>query len=273
MDQIILDGLKFWGCHGITPEEKNKPQPFEVHLVLYRDLSRAGQTDSIDDTVDYSQVFADIRHIVEKESFNLLEKMADRIAAHVLGLNKVITARVTVKKLKPPIGGEYRSFGVSIERKRVAGTAYLGLGTNLGDREKNLTEAAGYLEKLTSTRVLKYSSRYYTSPWGKTDQPEFLNQAAAVETYLTPRELLQEMLDIETLMGRKRLEKWEPRIIDLDLLLYGRQTIQEPDLTIPHPYLTQREFVIRPLLEIEPDLQLPDGRLLKSEAGGVRSER
>ncbi|NLB17739.1 MAG: 2-amino-4-hydroxy-6-hydroxymethyldihydropteridine diphosphokinase [Syntrophomonadaceae bacterium] len=263
MDQIILDGLEFWGCHGITAEEKSQPQPFEVELVLGRDLSRAGRTDSIDDTVDYSRVFADICFIVEKESFNLLERLAARIAEHVLGYDKVIMARVTVKKLKPPIAGKYRSFGVSIERKRVACTAYLGLGTNLGDREKNLTEAVGFLEKLTSTQVLKYSSQHYTAPWGKINQPEFLNQVAAVETFLTPQELLQELLDIETMMGRQRLEKWGPRIIDIDLLLYGNQIIQEPNLIIPHPYLTQREFVLIPLLEIEPDLRLPDGRCLK----------
>ena len=142
--------------------------------------------------------------------------------------------------------------------------AYIGLGSNLGDREATLREALQRLGGLDGIDVAAVSSFRETDPVGRLDQPRFLNAAAALETKLSPRELLGCLLEVERALGRDRTkeERWGPRTIDLDLLLYGDETIAEPGLEVPHPRLAERAFVLEPLLELDPSLRLPDGRAL-----------
>jgi 2-amino-4-hydroxy-6-hydroxymethyldihydropteridine diphosphokinase len=140
--------------------------------------------------------------------------------------------------------------------------AYIGLGTNLGDRELNLRRALERLEELGSVRA---SSFRETDPVGVTDQPKFLNAAAELATDLPPRELLERLLEIERGLGRNRAteRRWGPRVIDLDLLLFGEETIDEPGLTVPHPRLADRHFVLEPLCELNEDLTLPNGTRIR----------
>lgn len=264
MDRIIARGLKFYGHHGVTPEERAAAQPFEVDVTLYRDLRKAGHSDCLEDTVDYSRVFRAVKSIMEEASYSLVEVLAENIAAQLLTFDMVMRAAVQVKKLQPPIEGEYRYFGVGIDRERTSSLVYIGLGSNLGDRASNLAKALDRMANMPATVLVKKSSVYNSEPWGKTDQPEFLNQAAAIETRLTPEELLRELQTIENALGRIRNEKWGSRSIDLDILLFGDLLCETPELTIPHPYLTQRPFVMAPLVEIEPSIQLPDGQLLRN---------
>jgi len=145
--------------------------------------------------------------------------------------------------------------------------AYIGLGTNLGDRELNLRRALARLEELGSVRA---SSFRETDPVGVIDQPRFLNAAAELETELPPRELLERLLEIERELGRERAteRRWGPRVIDLDLLLSGQEAIDEPGLTVPHPRLADRRFVLEPLCELNEDLTLPDGTRIRDLLGG-----
>jgi 2-amino-4-hydroxy-6-hydroxymethyldihydropteridine diphosphokinase len=138
-------------------------------------------------------------------------------------------------------------------------TAYIGLGSNLGDREENLRYA---LERLGAARV---STVRETDPVGVTEQPRFLNAVAELETDESPRQLLDRLLEIERHLGRDRTQekRWGPRTIDLDLLLYDDEVIDEPGLTVPHPRLAERRFVLEPLHDLAPDFLLPDGRRIK----------
>jgi 2-amino-4-hydroxy-6-hydroxymethyldihydropteridine diphosphokinase len=142
--------------------------------------------------------------------------------------------------------------------------AYIGLGSNLGEREQAIAAA---LERLDEGPVvmLGASTVRETEPVGVRDQPRFLNAVAAIETDLAPRELLERLLEIERALGRERSgeERWGPRVIDLDLLLYGDEVINEPGLTVPHPRLAERRFVLEPLAELDPALRLPDGRAVR----------
>ncbi|HYK76364.1 MAG TPA: 2-amino-4-hydroxy-6-hydroxymethyldihydropteridine diphosphokinase [Daejeonella sp.] len=134
--------------------------------------------------------------------------------------------------------------------------AYLLLGSNLGDSQKYLEEAVKLLE--SNVGVVKEASSFYqTASWGKTDQPDFINQVICLQTAYKPQQLLEKILVIEQQLGRQRIEKWGSRTIDIDILFYGQQVIQEPNLIIPHPYLHQRRFTLMPLLEIAPDLLHP----------------
>jgi len=146
---------------------------------------------------------------------------------------------------------------VLAEDNRVT-TCYIALGSNLGDRAANLAAAVDRLRATPELRVTKISS-YLENPavGGPTDSPSFLNAVVEIETTLPPRALLERLLEIERELGRVRREKWGPRVIDLDVLLYGDQVIDEPDLKIPHPLMHQREFVLRPLAEIAPGVMHP----------------
>ncbi|NLN87403.1 MAG: 2-amino-4-hydroxy-6-hydroxymethyldihydropteridine diphosphokinase [Syntrophomonadaceae bacterium] len=137
--------------------------------------------------------------------------------------------------------------------------AYIGLGSNIGDKKINLGQARVLIEDLEGVRISEMSSLYETSPWGKTDQEGFLNQVIEIETELNPLELLRQLQAIEIKLGRRRQVHWGPRNIDLDVLLYGREIIDQEELKVPHPYLMQRLFVLVPLAEIDSELEFPDG--------------
>ncbi len=141
--------------------------------------------------------------------------------------------------------------------------AYVGLGSNLGDRERNLRSALAALDA-PDVRVLAVSRFRDTDPVGYVDQPRFLNAAALVETELSATELLERLLAVERSLGRERTgPRYGPRTIDLDLLLYGDERIDQPGLTVPHPRLAERTFALEPLAELDPDVALPDGRRVR----------
>ncbi len=144
--------------------------------------------------------------------------------------------------------------------------AYLGLGANVGDREANLREAVRLLDQTRGVEVLRRSSVYETAPVGVTDQPPFLNQVIEVRTTLTPRGLLARALEVEAALGRVRRERWGPRPIDIDLLFYGDETLDLPGLTVPHPRMGERTFVLVPLAELAPERLLPGGERVAERA-------
>lgn len=140
---------------------------------------------------------------------------------------------------------------------------YLSLGSNVGDRKANLASAVKILEKNKQIKIIDISSVYETEPEDYLDQEKFYNTVLSVETNLSPLELLNECQLIENLLKRERIIEKGPRTIDIDILLYGNQEIDNEKLKIPHPLMTKRAFVLIPLLEIEPSLTLPDGKPLK----------
>lgn len=145
-------------------------------------------------------------------------------------------------------------------RPTVPTLAYLLLGSNLGDRANLLREARTQLA-LDAGEIVAESSIYETAAWGREDQPAFLNQALAVNTWLRPEELLAACLAVEQLAGRQRLERWGSRTLDVDILLFGQHVIHSPTLTVPHPRLPERRFALLPLAEIAPGLCHPESGL------------
>jgi 2-amino-4-hydroxy-6-hydroxymethyldihydropteridine diphosphokinase len=136
-------------------------------------------------------------------------------------------------------------------------TAYVGLGANIGPREVTLLRALDLLAEADGVAVLAVSQLRETEPVGVVDQPPFLNGAVALETARSPRELLDLLLEIERALGRVREERWGPRTIDLDLLVYGDETVDEPGLRVPHPRMHERRFALEPLAELAPELVVP----------------
>ncbi len=134
--------------------------------------------------------------------------------------------------------------------------AVIGLGSNMGQRKRKLTQAHGYISQKVG-EIIKKSSYYETEPWGDTDQPFFLNQAIVIQTQLEPEELLLALKSIEIIMGRKNHKKWSARPIDMDILFYESITYDSSTLSIPHPLLHERNFVLIPLVEIIPEFIHP----------------
>jgi 2-amino-4-hydroxy-6-hydroxymethyldihydropteridine diphosphokinase len=145
--------------------------------------------------------------------------------------------------------------------------AYVGLGSNLGDSEQLIRQAA----ELIGARRL--STIIETEPWGYVDQPKFKNAVVELETTLTPRQLLDHLLDVERRLGRERVgHRWGPRTIDLDLLLYGEEVVDEPGLVVPHPRLLQREFALLPLAELVPAQKIPGFGTVREALAGLQSD-
>jgi len=152
--------------------------------------------------------------------------------------------------------------------------AYIGLGSNLDNPVGQIRAALVELAKIRSTGLLSTSALYRSSPMGPQDQPDYVNAAAAIDTGLTPQDLLVELLRIEHEAGRNRQNAvhWGPRILDLDLLVYADQQINEPQLKVPHPGIAERNFVVMPLFEIAPDLYIPRAGTLRHLARSLDSE-
>jgi 2-amino-4-hydroxy-6-hydroxymethyldihydropteridine diphosphokinase len=158
----------------------------------------------------------------------------------------------------------------------VAEPAYLGLGSNLGERLAILQQAVDRLAREPGIRVVASSRVWETDPVGGPPQPDYLNAVIRIDTDLTPFELLDACQRVERALGREREVRWGPRTIDIDLLLFGDQRLDVPLLTVPHPRMTSRAFVLLPLLELDPDARMPDGtrlvdvRLGPDASGGAR---
>lgn len=251
MDKIVIKDLEIYAHHGVFPEEKEKGQNFLVTVEMCVNLRDAGMKDDLKKTVNYAEVCEDIRQIMTGSRFDLIEAAAENIAETILlKRNMVRSVRVIVSKPEAPIAMTFDTVCVDITRNRHI--AYLGIGSNLGDKEGYLDYAVDQLGKDDYIRVSRVSSYICTKPYGNVEQDDFLNGCLEIETLYTPEELLSVVNDIEKGAGRKRLIHWGPRTLDIDILLYDREIIMKENLIVPHIDMAKREFVLKPLCEIAP---------------------
>lgn len=256
MDKINIKNLEVFARHGVLPEENVLGQKFLISTSLYMDLSGAGKTDDIVKTLDYAEICRAIKSFVENNTFKLIETVAERLAAMLLTkYHPLQRVWLEVKKPWAPIVMPCETISVEIDRSRH--TAYIALGSNIGDRESYLRFAISELEKAQNCRVLTVSSFINTKPQGFTEQDDFLNGCLKLETLMTPFELLGLLLDIEKKAGRVRDVRWGPRTLDLDIIFYDDIVMSDKTLRIPHAQAHKREFVLAPLCEIAPGLLHP----------------
>ena len=256
MDKIIIKDLTVFAHHGVLKEENSLGQKFIVSCVLELDTRGAGISDDIEKTVSYASVCRTVTEAMQNETVKLIESAAEKIAARIL-ITYPITEAVTVKVKKPwaPIGLPVEWAGVEIRRARH--TAYLGLGSNMGDRKNYIDIALDRLGSDKCNKIISISDIIETKPVGYTDQQDFLNACVCIKTLYEPLELLAIIHDIEAEAGRERKLHWGPRTLDIDILLYDDLIYSDESLTIPHPEMTKREFVLKPLSEIAPYKTVP----------------
>lgn len=251
MDYIIIDNLETFGYHGVFEEEAFLGQKFLVTAKLYLDTRQAGMTDNLKASLDYGEACQVIRKLVETERYMLIEKLAEEIASKLLLTFSLLhEVEITVKKPWAPVHVSVDTISVTIRRSWH--TAYLSIGSNMGDREGYLDLAIDQLNALPDTKVAAVSDYLETKPYGDVEQDDFLNGALMIETLKTPEELLETTLSIEKEAHRERLIHWGPRTLDIDILFYDNLILMEEKLIIPHVEIPKREFVLEPLSAIAP---------------------
>lgn len=256
MDKIYINNLEFIGYHGVFQEEKKLGQKFLVSLELSLNTREAGKTGDLSKSVHYGLLAKDIEKVFLEKSIDLLETCAENIAEMTLvNYPLVKEVQVSIKKPWAPLQMHFENVAVEITRKRHK--AFLSIGTNIGDKERNLNTAIKLINSIANTKVTKKSKFLITKPFGYVEQDDFLNACLEIETLLSAQELLKEILKIELKMGRVREIKWGPRLIDIDILFFDKDIIEDENLAVPHPWICEREFVLEPLSEIAPNLIHP----------------
>jgi dihydroneopterin aldolase / 2-amino-4-hydroxy-6-hydroxymethyldihydropteridine diphosphokinase len=262
LDTIEIRGLRVVGIVGALDEERTRPQPFEIDLDIETDIRQAGATDDLAATLNYAEPTLAAELVIKNEGHILLERVATRIAEEVLRSPKVVSVGVVVRKLQPPLPHDMTSTAVRIHRtrshlsfeprKRVR--AYIALGSNLGDRRAHLRRA---IHGLPDTVAI--SNVYETDPVGTTDDSgRYLNMVVALDTDLDPFALLALCRRLENDAGRVRTYRNAPRELDVDVLLYAGVRIESDELTIPHPRMWERRFVMAPLADVGPEVVSSD---------------
>ena len=238
MDKIYLKDIEIFANHGVFQEEKTLGQKFILSLELSLDIKEAATTCDLTKSVHYGELCHQVIQVFQEESLDLIESVVNKVANFILDNYSMVNGvKVLLKKPWAPIGRHI---------------AYISMGSNMGNKEENLNNAVKKLEEINGVKVSKVSSFITTEPWGNENQDEFLNGALKIETYLTPKELMTELLRIESELGRVREIKWGPRVIDLDIILFDDIVSNDEFVIIPHPLMHLRDFVLTPLNEIAP---------------------
>lgn len=281
-DRIALRGVRAHGYHGVHAEERESGQPFVVDVLLGLDLSPAGRSDDVADTVHYGDLAAQVVAVVEGEPVNLLETLAARVADMCLSHPLVQDVEVTVHKPQAPVGVPFDDVAVTVVRARaqqqggVVRRVVLALGSNQGDRLAMLQGAVEALADTPDLEVLDVSTVYETEPVGGPEQPSYLNAVLIAEATCSARALLERAAAVEAALGRARDVRWGPRTLDVDVIAVGDERVDDPDLQVPHPRAARRAFVLVPWDDADPAAVLPGagpvaGLLAELDTTGVRA--
>ena len=256
MDKIHIKNLEVFAKHGVFPEENVLGQKFLISAELYTSVREAGKSDSLELSIDYGAVSHRIQSFLQEHTYRLLETAAEKLAEMLL-LETAHLERIRIEIKKPwaPVALPLET--VSVEIERGWHTAYIALGSNMGDKKAHLGMGVEGLKKTPGCQVEAVSDYLATEPYGVTDQDEFLNGVMRVRTLLTPRELLDRLHEIEKEAKRERIVHWGPRTLDLDILLYDDLVLDDEQLHIPHIEMHKREFVLKPLCQIAPYVRHP----------------
>lgn len=256
MDEIRIDNMEVYAYHGVFPEENEKGQPFFVNMVLYTDARAAGLQDELTLSTHYGEVCHFVTSWMQEHTYKLIETVAENVAGEVLKAFPLVQAiDVEIRKPQAPIGLPFES--VSVKIHRAWHKAYIALGSNMGDKEKYLSDAVEGLAKMKDTEMVKVSEWIVTEPYGGVEQDCFLNGVAEVKTLLTPAELLEGLHELEQVAGRERKVHWGPRTLDLDIIFYDKLVYEDENLIIPHVDMENRDFVLKPMVELNANFRHP----------------
>ncbi len=296
LDQIVVEGIRVTGFHGVLATERESGQLFKADVVAHVNTRTAALTDDVTKTLNYSDLADRVAEVLAGDPANLLETVAEHIARIVLDMDGVECVDVAVHKPQAPLHVEFKDVIVRIRRDLKSGSlwadkrigsaaglpddllaeghltlandpfderpfqpvrAYLALGGNIGEVEETLKDAVHALGRVPGIHILRTSHLVRSAPVGGPDQPDYLNAVAVIETALAPRELLGACQGIEVVFGRERGEPNGPRTLDIDIVAFDDLVGMSDDLILPHPRAADRAFVIVPLADADPDAVIP----------------
>lgn len=251
MDKIKIQNLEVFAKHGVFKEETALGQKFLLNATLYTDTRKSGKTDELSDSTNYGEVCHFMTEYMRNNTYQLIEAAAEYLAeAMLLQFSLIKKIDLEIKKPWAPIGLPLESVSVQIERGWHQ--VYLSIGSNMGDKKVHLDFAAATLKGMSKIKDIIVSDYIQTEPYGGVEQDMFLNGAVALQTIMTPEELLTVLHEIEAKAGRERLIHWGPRTLDLDILFYDDLVMDSEDLIIPHIDMQNRTFVLEPLAQLCP---------------------
>ena len=255
-DEIRIRGLRVFAHHGVFPEETRLGQTFVVNATLYTSTRRGGLADCLEDTISYADICLFLTEYLQKNTWKLLEAAVEH-TCRVLLLRFPLLRKVELELEKPsaPIPLPFDSVSVCIARGWHR--SFVALGSNMGDRQGYLDGAVQAVKEDPCIRIKKVSTYYVTAPYGGVEQEDFLNAAMELETLYTPEELLDVLHTVEQAAKRERLVHWGPRTLDLDILFYDDLVQDDSVLTLPHPDMQNRDFVLKPMAELAPHFVHP----------------
>ena len=294
LDQIVIEGIRVTGFHGVMPTERASGQLFIADVVAHVSTRAAASTDTLSRTVNYSDVADAVAEVLGGDPSDLIETVAEHCARAVLEFDGVECVDIAVHKPQAPLLVEFSDVAVRIRRDLRSGTlwadkrigssagmsddpldspgfsrdefderpvqpvkAWIALGGNLGAVDSTLRASVRELDRITGIHVLDTSSLVKSAPVGGPPQPDYLNAVVHIETALAPRELLAACQGIEVVYGRERAEVNGPRTLDIDIVSYADVTGDTRDLVLPHPRAHERAFVLVPMADIDPDAVIP----------------
>ncbi len=251
MDKLYIKDFEVFAYHGVFPEEKTLGQKFLISVTLSLDMQEAAITGDLTKSVHYGELCHALEIEFTKESYDLIETAGEKLATYVLEHYPMVDhVKIMIKKPWAPILKSMDT--VAIEINRGWHVAFIGLGTNMGNREQNLNEAITAIKNTLGIKIITQSSIIETEPWGYTDQDFFFNCVLKVKTTLPPHLLMTLLLEIEHGLKRERTIHWGPRTIDLDILFYDHLISDDPHVVLPHPRVQERAFVMASMAEIAP---------------------
>lgn len=268
LDRVAVLGIEAFGRHGVFDHEKADGQRFIADVVLHVDTRRAAARDALDEAVDYGVVASAVHAILAGPPRDLVEAVVDEIALSILANPRVAAVDVTLHKPQAPVTVPFTDVTISIHRTQAdltvatppeqAVPVVLALGSNLGDRASMLSGAVDALAAVPGLTLDAVSPVVETDPVGGPDQPAFLNAVVLAHSTRSPLDLLHACQDVEALHGRRRLLRWGPRTLDVDIVSFADLVLDTVTLTLPHPRAAARGFVLVPWLTVDPAAVLTD---------------
>lgn len=251
MDKIKIEDLEVFAHHGVFPEENENGQNFYINAELYLETRKAGLSDDLTLSVHYGEVSHFMNDFMKSHTYKLIETVAEQMAEAVLLQFPLIESiKLEIRKPSAPIGLPFRS--VSVEIERGWHTAYVAIGSNMGNKQEYIENALTQIKEHALLNITKVSEIITTKPYGGVEQDDFKNGVMEIRTLLPPEELLTFLHEVEQSAGRERLVHWGPRTLDLDIIFYDDLVYDSETLTIPHADMHNRDFVLVPMNEIAP---------------------
>lgn len=256
MNEIQIKEIKFRANHGVFDFEKEQGQEFILSLRIRTNFEETLFEDNLKNTIHYGIISEEAVEFLQENTFDLIETAAYRCSDMLFKkYNDINFLELSIAKPKAPVELDFKNILVNVKLKR--NIVYISIGSSKGNKDKYFTNAINMLKETSGIYNILESKRYKSAPYGGVAKSEFLNSVIQIETILSPNTLLKVLNNIEDKLEREREKRWADRTIDLDILFYNKNIIDEKHLIIPHPEIEKRDFVLIPLLDLNKNLINP----------------